>query len=193
MTALSSKETKSQGKKSMIGTILWGRQMLMSSKFTSFALESTSSTASAPTSLQRAVALISALVLWSTLNFSTMRLLSSSATTKVRFLHLGPYPGRSIKHANFLHAGNKHHVICVPVQPDTLPYSEYDAENQGETSCVSTDQLKTYSFPENSVLKPLRMEAFDGNGARGEMPARICLLESNRTVLKTFILPDSSA
>ena len=87
---------------------------------------------------------------------------------------------------------NKHHAICVPVQPDKLPYSEYDAENQTETSRVSADDLKTYSFPENSVLKPLRMEAFDRNEARGEMPARICLLESNRTVLKTFSLPNSS-
>ncbi|KAI8662705.1 Anaphase-promoting complex subunit 4 [Fusarium sp. Ph1] len=88
---------------------------------------------------------------------------------------------------------NKHHAICVPVQPDKLPYSKYDAENQTETSRVSAGDLKTYSFPENSVLKPLRMEAFDRNETRGEMPARICLLESNRTVLKTFSLPSSSA
>ncbi|RMJ07220.1 hypothetical protein CDV36_013174 [Fusarium kuroshium] len=88
---------------------------------------------------------------------------------------------------------NKHHVICVPVQPNKLPYSEYDAKDQTETSRVSTDDLKTYSFPENSLLKPLRMEAFDRNDSRGEMPARICLLESNRTVLKTFSLPNSSA
>lgn len=80
MTALTSKETKSQGK-CTITTIL-GTMNSNRLKFTSSALGSTSSTASAPTSPQRVAALISVLVLWSTLNSSTMRLLSFFAMTK---------------------------------------------------------------------------------------------------------------
>lgn len=81
MTALTSKETKSQGKRTI--TIIIGTMNSNKIKFTSSALESTLSTASAPTSLQPVAALISVLVLWSISNSSTMRLLSFFAMTKV--------------------------------------------------------------------------------------------------------------
>ncbi|KAF4971685.1 hypothetical protein FSARC_1563 [Fusarium sarcochroum] len=84
-------------------------------------------------------------------------------------------------------------VICVPINPEKLSYSDYDPNNPSETSRVSVDDFTTYSFPENSISKPLRMEVNDRNDVRGEMPARVCVLESNRTTLKTFSFPAPQA
>ncbi|KAF4983886.1 hypothetical protein FZEAL_827 [Fusarium zealandicum] len=84
-------------------------------------------------------------------------------------------------------------VVCVPIQPDKLAYGDYDHSNPGATARVKIDDFVTYSFPEGSVLRPLRMEVCDRNDLGGEMPARICLLESNRTTLKTFAIPNSLA
>ncbi|KAF5017949.1 hypothetical protein F66182_10096 [Fusarium sp. NRRL 66182] len=82
-------------------------------------------------------------------------------------------------------------VICVPIQADKLSYNAYDPSNPNKTSRVSVGSFRTYSFPENSISKPLRMEVNDRNDVRGEMPARVCVLESNRTTLKTFAFPST--
>ncbi|KAH7243294.1 anaphase-promoting complex, cyclosome, subunit 4-domain-containing protein [Fusarium redolens] len=80
-------------------------------------------------------------------------------------------------------------VICVPIRTEKLPYAGYDPSRPSETPCVSVDGFTAYSFPEKSMSRPLRMEVNDRNNVRGDMPPRVCVLESNRTTLKTFTFP----
>ncbi|KAG8668845.1 hypothetical protein FPOAC2_08149 [Fusarium poae] len=86
---------------------------------------------------------------------------------------------------------NTPQVICAPIQPDKLSYSDYDPDKPDKTSCVSVDGFTAYSFPEKSITRPLRLEVNDRNSVRGDMPARVCVLESNRTTLKTFAFPST--
>ncbi|QPC78782.1 hypothetical protein HYE68_009534 [Fusarium pseudograminearum] len=88
---------------------------------------------------------------------------------------------------------NAPQVICVPIQPDKLSYSDYNPDKPKEAYCVSVDNFTTYSFPENSITRPLRLEVNDRNSVRGDMPARVCVLESNRTTLKTFAFPSAKS
>ncbi|RGP73650.1 anaphase-promoting complex subunit 4 [Fusarium sporotrichioides] len=88
---------------------------------------------------------------------------------------------------------NAPQVICVPIQSDKLSYSDYDPDKPNETSCVSVDGFTAYSFPENSIARPLRLEVNDRNNVRDDMPARVCVLESNRTTLKTFAFPSTKS
>ncbi|KAM0303587.1 hypothetical protein ACHAPM_003156 [Fusarium culmorum] len=88
---------------------------------------------------------------------------------------------------------NAPQVICAPIQPSKLSYSDYNPDNPKEASCVSVDDFTTYSFPENSIIRPLRLEVNDRNSVRGDMPARVCVLESNRTTLKTFAFPSAKS
>ncbi|EWZ34994.1 hypothetical protein FOCG_10993 [Fusarium oxysporum f. sp. radicis-lycopersici 26381] len=80
-------------------------------------------------------------------------------------------------------------VVCVPIRTERLTYAEYDPNRLSETPCVSVDGFTAYSFPEKSVSRPLRMEVNDRNNVRGDMPPRVCVLESNRTTIKTFTFP----
>lgn len=88
---------------------------------------------------------------------------------------------------------NAPQVICAPIQPSKLSYSDYDPDNPKKAHCVSVDDFTTYSFPENSIIRPLRLEVNDRNSVRGDMPARVCVLESNRTTLKTFAFPSAKS
>ncbi|KAF9773815.1 hypothetical protein IL306_008292 [Fusarium sp. DS 682] len=81
---------------------------------------------------------------------------------------------------------NAPQMICVPVQTEKLPYGDYDPNSPSETPCVSVDGFAAYFFPEKSISRPLRMEVNDRNSVRGDMPPRVCVLESSRTTLKTF-------
>uniref|UniRef100_A0A0D2XZN0 Anaphase-promoting complex subunit 4 n=1 Tax=Fusarium oxysporum (strain Fo5176) TaxID=660025 RepID=A0A0D2XZN0_FUSOF len=80
-------------------------------------------------------------------------------------------------------------VVCVPIRTERLTYADYDPNRLSETPCVSVDGFTAYSFPEKSVSRPLRMEVNDRNNVRGDMPPRVCVLESNRTTIKTFTFP----
>jgi anaphase-promoting complex subunit 4 len=85
-------------------------------------------------------------------------------------------------------------VLWVPIQRDRLPYGTYDpADPTGTTQVVSADPFELYSFPDTPVLRPVRMDVCDKSNVRGEVPARICLLESNCTTLRTFALPSTGA
>ncbi|VTT75823.1 unnamed protein product [Fusarium fujikuroi] len=77
-------------------------------------------------------------------------------------------------------------VVSVPIRTGRLAYADYDPSRLSETPCVSVDGFTAYSFPEKSVSRPLRMEVNDRNNVRGDMPQRVCVVESNRTTIKTF-------
>ncbi|KAK5989342.1 Anaphase-promoting complex subunit 4-like protein [Cladobotryum mycophilum] len=82
-------------------------------------------------------------------------------------------------------------VMSVPVHSQTLPYGAYDPAYP--TNISSTDNTKGFTefrLPStHQTLRPVQMEVRDGNDARGQVPARICLLGSNRTTLCTLELP----
>jgi len=88
-----------------------------------------------------------------------------------------------------LQKDNGPQVVCVPIRTERLTYADYDPNRLSETPCVSVDGFTAYSFPEKSVSRPLRMEVNDRNNVRGDMPPRVCVLESNRTTIKTFTFP----
>ncbi|VTT76650.1 unnamed protein product [Fusarium fujikuroi] len=88
--------------------------------------------------------------------------------------------------ANVAKKDNGLQVVSVPIRTGRLAYADYDPSRLSETPCVSVDGFTAYSFPEKSVSRPLRMEVNDRNNVRGDMPQRVCVVESNRTTIKTF-------
>ncbi|KAL6895150.1 anaphase-promoting complex, cyclosome, subunit 4 domain-containing protein [Trichoderma evansii] len=83
-------------------------------------------------------------------------------------------------------------IILIPTQDESkLSYSLYDAANPGQaSSSTSADIFTTYHFPaSHQILRPIRMEVHDRSEIRGELPARICILSSNRTTWKTYKIP----
>lgn len=83
-------------------------------------------------------------------------------------------------------------IILIPTQDESrISYSPYDAANPNQIpSLTSADIFTTHHFPANhQILRPIRMEVHDRSEIRGEMPARICLLSSNRTTWKTYKIP----
>ncbi|KEY69430.1 hypothetical protein S7711_05744 [Stachybotrys chartarum IBT 7711] len=81
-------------------------------------------------------------------------------------------------------------AVLVPVQSAQLPFAEYTAGKASETPSISVADFPEYRFPEGKVLRPVRMEIHDKSDVRGEIPARICLLGSNRTTLRSFAIPE---
>ncbi|KAF7546481.1 hypothetical protein G7Z17_g8410 [Cylindrodendrum hubeiense] len=84
-------------------------------------------------------------------------------------------------------------ALSVPILPDKLAYSPYDPNSANNATPVSANDFTAYSFPEGPVLRPVRMEVHDRSDVRGEVPARVCLLGSNGTTLRTFALPSPVA
>ncbi|KAI5459994.1 anaphase-promoting complex, cyclosome, subunit 4-domain-containing protein [Mariannaea sp. PMI_226] len=84
---------------------------------------------------------------------------------------------------------NAPQVLYVPIQPDKISYGSYDPASPNSIPTISADDLIVYSFPETPTLQPVRMSVHDKSDIRGEVPARICLLESNCTTMRTFALP----
>ncbi|KAF7560005.1 hypothetical protein G7046_g4140 [Stylonectria norvegica] len=88
--------------------------------------------------------------------------------------------------------GNVPTIIRVPLHPDSLAYTAYDPTHPLTTSKVSADDFVTYTFPEGLAVRPVRMEVHEKSSVRGGVPARICLLESNRTTLRSFSVASTS-
>ncbi|KAH7144052.1 anaphase-promoting complex, cyclosome, subunit 4-domain-containing protein [Dactylonectria macrodidyma] len=84
-------------------------------------------------------------------------------------------------------------ALSVPIQPGKLTYGPYDSSGAGKATIISADGFIAYSFPDSPMLRPVRMEVHDRSDIRGEVPARICLLESNCTTLRTFALPSHAS
>ena len=84
-------------------------------------------------------------------------------------------------------------IISVSVKSDTLSFNACDEGSSGGTDGgVSCDEFAKYRLPGEKQFRPVRLEAHDEADVRGEIPARICLLGSNRTVWQTFTFPTSA-
>lgn len=86
-------------------------------------------------------------------------------------------------------------ILSVPIQDTSLlAYGPYDAANPGAVpSLTSAELFATHHLPaSHHALRPIRMEVHDRSDVRGEVPARICLLGSNRTTWRTYKLPSNN-
>ncbi|PNY24707.1 Coatomer subunit delta [Tolypocladium capitatum] len=80
-------------------------------------------------------------------------------------------------------------IVSVPVQSGRLPYGPYDADKPDDVDGVPVEGFDEYRLPAEQAMRPVKMEVHDRSDLRGEVPARICLLGSNRTTWRTFSIP----
>lgn len=81
-------------------------------------------------------------------------------------------------------------LVSVPFRQHTIQYSPYDPNNTSEISHVPSDEFPSFTLPEEQqAMRPMRMEVLDSSDIHGDIPKRICLLESNLSTLRTFTLP----
>lgn len=80
-------------------------------------------------------------------------------------------------------------ALSIPIRPSHLSYSPWDPSNPGEIPTVTLDGMTVYSFPAQATQRPLRMEVFEKADIRGDIPARVCLLDGNKTTLRSFKIP----
>ncbi|KAK1691336.1 anaphase-promoting complex component Cut20/Apc4 [Colletotrichum godetiae] len=87
--------------------------------------------------------------------------------------------------------GNPANIIMVPVQSPSINYVPYQENNlPGSTPLSKQIQagLVTKILPEDPSFTPIRMDVQNATDARGEVPARVCLLGASRSVYKVFSL-----
>ncbi|WYZ40498.1 hypothetical protein EsH8_IV_000839 [Colletotrichum jinshuiense] len=80
-------------------------------------------------------------------------------------------------------------IIAVPVQSPNITYSPYQEGNLPVPTALSKQlegEYTTCALPEDPAFTPVRMDIQDATNARGEVPARVCLLGSNRTTYRVF-------
>jgi hypothetical protein len=53
-------------------------------------------------------------------------------------------------------------------------------------------EIQTFRLPDDPSFVPVRMEVHEARDVRGHMPARICLLSSNRASYRSFVLPEGT-
>lgn len=83
-------------------------------------------------------------------------------------------------------------ILSVPIQDESmLSYNPYNAANPAQmSSLTSAEHFPKYSLPaSHHSLRPIRMEVHDKTQVRGDLPARVCLLGSNRTTWRTYKFP----
>ncbi|KAL7942047.1 anaphase-promoting complex, cyclosome, subunit 4 domain-containing protein [Trichoderma barbatum] len=83
-------------------------------------------------------------------------------------------------------------VLSVPIQDESkLIYNPYNATNPAQVSALTSTKLfSKYHLPtSHHALRPIRMEVHDRSQVRGDLPARVCLLGSNRTTWRTYRFP----
>ncbi|KAK7445242.1 anaphase-promoting complex component Cut20/Apc4 [Colletotrichum acutatum] len=87
--------------------------------------------------------------------------------------------------------GNPADVIMVPIQSPGINYVPYQENNLPVSTPLSKQMqtgLVTTTLPEDQSFTPIRMDVQNVTNARGEVPARVCLLGANRSVYKVFSL-----
>ncbi|KAK2000619.1 anaphase-promoting complex component Cut20/Apc4 [Colletotrichum falcatum] len=82
-------------------------------------------------------------------------------------------------------------IVTIPVQSPSIKYIPYQEGNLPKIQALS-QQLQggvtIATLPEDPAFVPVRMDAQDASDARGEAPARVCILGANRTTYKVFSL-----
>ena len=85
-------------------------------------------------------------------------------------------------------------LFRIPTQGRLLRYSPFEGETLPEEMRVTSEQVQTAFDPlklaDSVDFIPVHMEVHQASNARGEIPARICLLGKDRSACKLFVLPD---
>ncbi|KXH66934.1 anaphase-promoting complex component Cut20/Apc4 [Colletotrichum salicis] len=87
--------------------------------------------------------------------------------------------------------GKPANVMMVPIQSPSINYVPYQENNLPGSTPLSTQiqaGLVTKTLPEDPSFTPIRMDVQHATDARGEVPARVCLLGASRSVYKVFSL-----
>jgi anaphase-promoting complex subunit 4 len=80
-------------------------------------------------------------------------------------------------------------VVRVPVESDLFVFSPQDQVPDNITK-YSSESFPTYQLPEDISMRPIRMEVHERSDLRGETPARICLLGTDKSILRVFTFPE---
>ncbi|KAK1781007.1 anaphase-promoting complex, cyclosome, subunit 4-domain-containing protein [Copromyces sp. CBS 386.78] len=82
-------------------------------------------------------------------------------------------------------------LVRIGYQSPTLPYSVYKEGERPHTIDIGGPEMPYVPLFFNAVgFVPIQMEIQRASKTRGELPARVCLLGRDRTVYKTYALPD---
>ncbi|EFQ28492.1 anaphase-promoting complex component Cut20/Apc4 [Colletotrichum graminicola] len=87
--------------------------------------------------------------------------------------------------------GKSANIVTIPVQSHNITYMPYQEGNLPMTQALSQQlqgEVTTTTLPEDPSFVPVRMDVQDASDARGEVPARVCVLGANRTTYKVFSL-----
>ncbi|OLN81792.1 Anaphase-promoting complex subunit 4 [Colletotrichum chlorophyti] len=82
-------------------------------------------------------------------------------------------------------------IVTVPIQAPSMMYVPYQEGNLPSPVAVSKQlqgEYTTTTLAEDSTFTPMRMDVQDATDARGQTPARVCLVGSNRSTYKVFSL-----
>jgi len=88
------------------------------------------------------------------------------------------------------------YLISIPVASNELRYSPYSVGDSiiSETVDFASAQKRFWcvQVPGDHVPSPMHMEVVEQNNSRGDIPARVCLLDSDRLNYQVFLLPNTS-
>ncbi|KAG6040531.1 hypothetical protein E4U41_000244 [Claviceps citrina] len=88
---------------------------------------------------------------------------------------------------------NRTVVLLLSLQSPDIAYTPYDETNAETAPAVVCAASTEYLLPPEYEMRPVRMEVHDRMNLRGEIPARICLLASDRVTWRAFTLPGRTA
>lgn len=102
-----------------------------------------------------------------------------------------PRPGRP-NSPNPTTADEKQTIVKLPLSAPQLEYSPY--EEGSLPPALSLDHIPdtpqqpaaVFALPEDRNFVPVQLEVHRSTDARGELPARLCLLSRDRTILRVF-------
>lgn len=82
-------------------------------------------------------------------------------------------------------------MVRIGYQSPDLTYSAYKEGERPQTTNIGGPEVPYIPLFFNAVgFVPIQMEVQRASKTRGELPARVCLLGRDRTVYKTYALPD---
>lgn len=80
----------------------------------------------------------------------------------------------------------------MPIESPDMMFATYKESEVGIAPTGVWSSSTEYLVPPEYEMRPVRMEVHDRMNVRGEIPERISLLASNRTIWRTFTLPEQT-
>jgi anaphase-promoting complex subunit 4 len=96
-----------------------------------------------------------------------------------------------------LNAGKGATILTIPIQSPNIGYIDYVEGELPPSKSIGDDgltgEIHTFNIPTDPSFNPVQMEVHKAGDVRGHIPARICVLGSNRTTYKVFHWSDGSS